>query len=444
MNCKAALSRSCFSFAGLGAVALIPLTAVALFAPATGAAATLCVQPGGKNGCFSTISAAVKAASAGDTVNVARGRYAEDVVIGKSVALIGAGSQSTVIDATGLSNGIYIDGLDNADLTAVIVTGFAVENAKFEGILVTNASNVTIRDNFLTGNDKALVTSASAPPSCPGIPSFETGEAFDCGEALHLSGVDHSIVDENIVTGNAGGILVTDDTGPTFQNLISGNEVVKNPLDCGITIASHAAFNGQPASFGVFQNTIRGNASEENGLVNAGGGGVGLFAGGPGNAVYANVVIGNQLIGNGLPGVVMHNHFSLAAAPANLSGNLIVGNFIAKNHADTLDAATSGPTGINVFGFGPVTGTVIAQNVIRDESIGIATNTPAEVLAHLNNLLASVGIDNIGSGTVNATLNWWGCPAGPGQPGCSTVEGQGVTVSPVLQRPAVPPGQGGQ
>jgi len=415
--------------------------AVALFAPAAHAA-TLCVHPGGKGGCFSTIGAAVGAASAGDTVNVAAGKYAEDVVIGKSIALIGAGSQSTVIDATGHSNGIYIDGLANSGLAAVIVMGLTVENAKFEGILVTNAGDVTIRNDVLTGNDKAIVTSASGPPTCPGIPSFETEEGMDCGEGLHLSGVDHSVVDGNVITGNAGGILITDDTGPTFQNLISGNVVRKNPLDCGITLASHPAFNGQPAAFGVYQNTIRGNDSEENGLAAAGGGGVGLFAPGPGNAVYANVVIGNQLIGNGLPGVVMHNHFSLTAAPANLSGNMIVGNFIAKNHADTMDAATSGPTGINVFGFGPITGTVISQNVIRDEDIDIATNTPAEVLAHVNDLLGTgAGIDNLGQGTVNATLNWWGCPAGPGHGGCSTVEGQGVTVSPVLQRPVVPAGQ---
>jgi parallel beta-helix repeat protein len=417
---------------------------VAFFVPAAHAA-TLCVQAGGKNGCYSTIGAAVGAANAGDTVNVASGTYAEGVVIGKSIALLGAGARSTVIDATGHNNGVYIDGLDNSGLAAVIVSGFTVENAKFEGVLLTNASNVTIRDNLVTGNNKAIVTSSSGPPTCPGIPSFETEEGMDCGEGLHLSGVDHSIVDGNNVTGNAGGILVTDDTGPTFQNLISGNAVVKNPLDCGITIASHPAFNGQPAAFGVYQNTIRGNDSEENGLAAAGGGGVGLFAPGPGNAVYSNVVVGNRLVGNGLPGVLMHNHFSTSAAPANLSGNLIVGNFIAKNHADTLDAATTGPTGINVFGFGAITGTVIAQNVISDEDIDIATNTPAEVLAHLNNLTGNgVGIDNIGQGTVNATLNWWGCPAGPGHGGCSTVEGQGVTVLPVLQKPVVPAGAGVQ
>ena len=60
----------------------------------------------------------------------------------------------------------------------------------------------------------------------------------------------------------------------------------------------------------------------------------------------------------------MHNHAS-GGPPVNLNDNAIVGNQISGNHADTQDAATSGPTGINLYSVAPVTGTVIAQNVIR-------------------------------------------------------------------------------
>ena len=49
-------------------------------------AATLCVNPGGTGGCFSTINSAVAAASPNDTVKVAAGSYAEDVVIGKALS----------------------------------------------------------------------------------------------------------------------------------------------------------------------------------------------------------------------------------------------------------------------------------------------------------------------------------------------------------------------
>jgi hypothetical protein len=58
--------------------------------------------------------------------------------------LVGANPKNTTIDAISLSNGNYIDGLSNPGLSNVVVTGFTVENANHEGILVANASGVTI------------------------------------------------------------------------------------------------------------------------------------------------------------------------------------------------------------------------------------------------------------------------------------------------------------
>jgi parallel beta-helix repeat protein len=410
---------------------------IAGFQPA--GAATLCVNPGGKGGCFATIGAAVAAASKGDTIQVAPGKYAEgDIIIGKSLSLIGANSSNTIIDATGKGNGIYIDGLDNAGLSEVVVTGFTIQNAKFEGILVTNASSVTISDNHVVSNDLALVPSV---PTCPGQPPFETNEDFDCGEGIHLSAVDHSTVANNLMENNSGGILLSDDTGRTHDNLITGNIARNNPFDCGITLASHALAAGL-AGRGVDHNTISNNESSGNGLaVEGAGAGVGLFVAGGGLETAGNVVIGNRLTGNGLPGVAFHLHTAFELQ--NLNDNLIASNYIAGNGADTEDAATPGPTGINVFGVAPITGTVIVQNVIKDEAVDIAVKTPALVDAHLNNLLGKqIGVDNLGAGAVNATENWWGCSGGPGAPGCATVAPEGttsVTFIPFLTKPADTP-----
>jgi parallel beta-helix repeat protein len=399
------------------------------------AAATLCVNPG-KTGCFTTIGAAVGAASAGDTIQIAPGTYFEDVVIGKSLSLIGANSANTIIDAKGLSNGIYIDGLDNPGLSEVVVTGFTVQNANFEGILVTNASSVTISDNRVVSNDLKL--NPSPPPTCPGQPAFETNEEFDCGEGIHLSGVDHSLVDNNLMENNSGGVLLSDDTGATHDNLIIGNTARNNPFDCGITLASHKLTVGLTASRGVDRNTISGNDSSGNGLaVEGAGAGVGLFVSGMGLETAGNVVIGNRLTGNGLPGVAFHLHS--AGTGQNVNDNLIAGNYIAGNGADTEDAATPGPTGINVFAnhMAVTTGTVLVQNVIKDEQVDIAANTPGLVDAHLNNLFGTqIGVDNLGAGTVNATENWWGCSKGPGASGCTSVSGSDVVSTPFLDKPA--------
>ncbi len=422
----------------------IGLGLLSMFA-ASGMAATLCVNPGGKLGCKSTISAAVASASAGDTIQVAQGTYKEQVVITKSLSLVALDGGTPTIDATGMPNGIFINGMSaapNPGVADVLISGFKVRNANFEGILVVNASDVTLVDNHVLDNNLALDIAGS---SCPGIPAFETNEGDDCGEGIHLMAVDHSSVVRNESDHNSGGILISDETGPNHDNLISGNSVHDNPFDCGITIASHGpATSVIPTAglpFGVTKITVAHNDVRRNGFqVPGAGAGVGIFAPFPGTTAAGNVVIDNDLRDNGLPGVTMHNHaaFPAPAPPVNMNDNVIVSNHISGNGEDTLDAATSGPTGINLFSVAPVTGTVVSQNDIEDEAIDVAFNVPAgQMNLHLNDFDTGVGVDNIGTGTVNATDNWWHCSSGPSGSGkrCATVVGSGVLFTPWLTSP---------
>src|SRR6202140_5193146 len=165
--------------------------------------------------------------------------------------------------------------------------------------------------------------------------------------------------------------------------------------------------------------------------------------------VSDNVIIGNTLTHNGLGGVALHTHVGPAfGLPADdMSGNKIIGNTIAGNLADTFDTATPGRVGININsgdGGSPVHGTVISQNVISDEDIDIAVNTPSEVDIHLNSLLGGgIGVGDVcaldGShvctGTIDATENYWGCPAGPGQHGCTTISAPRILWIPWLPKP---------
>jgi parallel beta-helix repeat protein len=402
---------------------------LALGAGRAAEAATICVNPGGTGGCEASIGAAVTRATPGDTITVAAGTYAESITIGKSLSLIGADPTTTIIDARHLGAGIYVDGIDPPHFTGVVITGFTVQNADYEGIVAANASAVTIWNNRVIHNDRKLIAASS---ECPGISPNETAEGFDCGEGIHLLGADHSIVAKNEVFDNAGGILLSDDTGPVHDNIVMENFVHDNAFDCGITLASHppAAITGAHKSLGVYQNTVAGNVSTANGLKLPGNGaGVGLFASVPGAATYSNVVIGNTLTNNGLPGVTMHSH-----TPGQiLTNNIIIGNKISGNAADTEDAATSGPTGINVFGVSSAGGTVITGNTISDESIDVAVKTPGFVAAHLNSLLGTgMGVSNTGTGVVDATQNWWGCAGGPGGTGCSTASGPKILTAPAL------------
>ncbi len=237
---------------------------------------------------------------------------------------------------------------------------------------------------------------------------------------------------------NAGGILLSDDTGPTDVNVVQENEVRDNIYDCGITMASHApaAITGPSTPWGVFDNTIAKNESTANGTQPPGSGaGVGMFAPGPGNLTYGNVVVGNSLTKNGDGGVAMHNH---APVPTiKLANNVITGNYIAGNGPDS--GVTSVPTGISLLGTTTVTGTLITLNQIEKELIDIAVDNAAGgiVIAHLNNLVGrgTTGVANLGAGPVDATQNWWGCAGGPGARGCATVSGANVTTTPFLTQP---------
>jgi parallel beta-helix repeat protein len=402
-------------------------------------AADLCVDPSGKGGCYTTIGKAVAAASASDVVRVGKGTYHENVVITKPLSLLGDNAQNTIIDAKGLLNGITVDGGHDpavVTLSQVIVSGFTVRNANAQGIVVTNAFDVTISDNHVTGNDQSLNVSAL---TCPPLPAyFQGGEGFDCGEGIHLSGVHHSIVANNLVENNAGGILISDDTGSNHDNLISGNTVQDNPFDCGITVASHH-FNLGPTNpaVGIYHNTIVGNTSQRNGLVTGEGAGVGLFTGPPGGQNNGNIVSNNVLRDNALPGVALHTH----AAFQSLNDHLIIGNTISGNGPDG-DPGTTVPTGISIFSpVVAITGIVISQNVFEREGIDIGVNAHGSIQVHLNSLTGSVGIDNIGGvAAIDAAFNWWKCSGGPTANGCATVQGSGVVVNPWLTKPFNPSG----
>jgi hypothetical protein len=402
---------------------------------------TLNVNPVGRSGAYPTIGAAVQQAAADyaqgaiDTIYVAPGTYREGVAIGTPLSLVGASWGRSVIDATGLSNGIYIDGMDHPGLSQVVVTGFTIQNANFEGVLVTNASFVTLWGNEVTHNDRLL-----NPQGCPGLPPFQTNEAEDCGQGIHLMGVDHSVVANNLLANNAGGFLLSDETGATHHNLITANLVRNNPPDCGITLASHPPYPPITEPPGVFSNTIAHNQVSHNGYEASGGAGVGIFAPGPGNKAYGNAVIDNEIKDNGHPGVALHNHAAPpGAAAVNLNDNLIADNRIAGNGTDASDAKTPGPTGINVFGVAPITGTVISGNVITEEAEDVVVNTPAPLNVHLNALLGGgVGVNNLGQGTIDAAENWWGSAGGPGRDGATTVSGPGVTFTPWLPYPQFP------
>jgi hypothetical protein len=340
---------------------------------------------------------AVSAAASGDTVIALPGLYHGGVVLDKRVTLR---SRGAVIDASTSPNGdgVQIVGPEGSGSR---VEGFKIEKAEFEGILVGTApvaptttngtavasgqpvSDVTIAGNVLVDNGTGFGTDLGQCFSTPEAPG-------DCGETIHLVAVTNSIVENNRIFDNVGGILLTDEFGPTSGNVIRGNYSLDNSDDCGITLAGHSSSAVNPATgaptglAGVFDNLVVDNVANDNGVAGQGAGilmgGGAAFAG-----VYDNVIRDNVAQGNGLSGVTVHQHLV-----GDLNGNVIEGNLLSDDNVDGdfdfAAASDSATTGILVASGappgpalppslqpGPTTGTVIRGNRIFNVKVGIWT-----------------------------------------------------------------------
>jgi parallel beta-helix repeat protein len=371
-----------------GAVAVTPAMAKTLYVTPKGKNAKTCTA---KKPCKS-ISFAVGKAARGDTVAVATGTYRDSVKITKDIALAGIGR--VTVNAQGRPNGILITG---AKAAGARVTGLTVENATDEGILAMLTSNVTITDNVVKNNDRGV--SAKTPT---GECAAQGQVPGDCGEGLHLMSVSNSQVLGNLVQNNLGGILLTDELGPTADNLIALNKSLNNLYDCGITLAGHntAAYAGGspvPSKGGVFDNIVYDNTANNDGTKGLGGGII-VAAGAPGSAVYGNTVEDNVANGNGLGGFTLHSH-----SPGQyLNDNRVIDNTFLNdaiagnpgNKPGDVDAGITQTAGIIVYSaVTPLSGTVISGNNLGNEYYGIWTQNVPQISQSANNFGSGVTID---------------------------------------------------
>ncbi|MFN8485853.1 MAG: hypothetical protein U0768_22660 [Anaerolineae bacterium] len=118
------------------------------------------------------------------TVGVAPGTYSESLSLRSGVRLVGAGADSTVIDAGGSGAALTLSGVTNVE-----VGGFTVQNAGSgsgaAGLVVTGASNaITITHNILQANNGAA---ASFDSASTGVFAFNT-VANNTGTGLAVAG----------------------------------------------------------------------------------------------------------------------------------------------------------------------------------------------------------------------------------------------------------------
>ena len=424
-------------------VAALAAIASSLAITATASAAPKTVCP---SGCaFTSIQAAIEAASPGATITIGAGSYEENVVVTKSVTLTGAGNKTIIYPATsnpicspgslceGAASNIILVQADNVTITKLQLKG---DNPSLTSGVVVGGEDLDARNGIITNHSIGTFNNLSVSKVkvtgiyLRGIYASSGGTFnFTKDNITNVQGEEASIamfnfggsgvMSDNKVTSANDGISSNHSTGTQYIH----NTVMKS--GSGV----HTDNNGDS---GGVADVIKENSVKE---CNQDGFGVWVFVPYLSPKVEKNKVkgcyVGLAAFGGAVPG----------------EGPVFEGNKVSGVGATTTDP--NGTYGAYLttdqlgFEFGDLNATLTANSFMNSGTGMLATQTSptegqpaggqATVNAEQNSITGNGTGANGETGTVfNGKNNWWGCPAGPNMGGsCQTVVGT-VTFTPWL------------
>ena len=235
------------------------LAAVAAATPAPTLAATLVVDPTGATSAYTTITAALDAASSGDTVTVLAGSYAESLTVDTDVLLEGAGSGSTTLSGvttvtvnegiTATIRGFTLVPTSRGMITAggtialddIVITG-VTSSVNGVGVRATGTGSLTITNSVFQSLDAGAYAGAAIYATgssvTVGSSTFD-GNSSGYGGAIYVSGgslsVTRSTFTSNACGSNGGAIYAS---GAVLA--VDGSSFTANLASSGIAGAVYA------------------------------------------------------------------------------------------------------------------------------------------------------------------------------------------------------------
>jgi len=158
-------------------------------------------------------------------VFVRAGTYYENLIISKSLKLIGEDKSTTIIDANGVSHGIHVKANN------VHVSGFTIQNAQFcFGIYLDMKKGAVIKGNVVKGNQLGIFVYYSASNVI--IDNLVTSNQY----GIRVFSSSGNIIADNIITSTRS--YAIDLYGGSRLNRVYGNAILNNLyyLSCGIHI----------------------------------------------------------------------------------------------------------------------------------------------------------------------------------------------------------------
>lgn len=172
---------------------------------------------------YTRIQDAIDNATNGDIIYVFNGTYSENIVIDKTINLIGQDRNTTIIEGTRDSDLIHIEA------NWVNISGFTIKNQvplwSGHGIVISSDNN-TIFENILDNN----LFGISIHGSCNNI----TNNNFDSNDiSIRLEGVSYTIIHENCFESSRISISIN---SYSYNTRISGNHISAKTVGYGIKI----------------------------------------------------------------------------------------------------------------------------------------------------------------------------------------------------------------
>jgi parallel beta-helix repeat protein len=183
---------------------------------------------------YDTIQAAVESAltTDGNTIFVDDGTYHEHVVVGKTLSIVGAHLEDTVIDGNGTGTAISITA-DN-----VTVEDFTIRNGTESGVRLDGGNHAQIQKNKIINNYCGVKISSSYNLI---FNNEITGNQY-CG--LLITAGSSTIFGNNITSNNYGICL---NSSQASNNLIYHNNIINNTYQASTNEAAGLWDNGYPS-----------------------------------------------------------------------------------------------------------------------------------------------------------------------------------------------------
>lgn len=309
---------------------------------------------------FGEISQAVDAAPQGGAIiQVGPGVYYDNVsIVGKEIRIIGARAGTTVINASGKDNGVYISGQGSAGSA---VENLTINNGRWHAILAQDTSNISVLNMVLEGN-------GGGAPICISPTAQQSSSCLYESSAVELDGVSNSVLGNLSTVQNSGaGIGISDlgnvDPGAPYPVGVSAGSENDLVYKASVSDNSGSGVVITAYSRGVSNVVVRNLSASNNDA------GVEIATMGSGAEINNVTVEHSTMTYNKMPGIVAYT----AAAGSSIDNTTIYNNSISMNGPSNVQGVgTVNSTGIALAQEAGVFGAVQMEgNIVSNEYYGL-------------------------------------------------------------------------